>query len=279
MRKKQTAHAIARAAVQVVFFLFLPQLFSAAFGAIRSLADHIHGREVITWNPFLTLLCILLAFTILFGRFFCGYACAFGSLGDWLYAAATFLRKKAGRPPRKLPDRAIAGLLYVKHLVLFAIVVACLTGLYASAAAMDPWSLFGALRAGQFSLAGKTGAALFLALIFALMCLVERGFCMFLCPMGAAFELLPMLPLTVFGRKKEACLKGCSLCVKTCPASIALGEPHAKTGDCFQCGKCSVRCPKENIRPGLRALKGTELWWTAARAAALFALCAKVMGI
>ena len=35
-----------------------------------------------------------LIITILFGRHFCGYACAFGSLGDALYELTAFIRAK-----------------------------------------------------------------------------------------------------------------------------------------------------------------------------------------
>ena len=37
---------------------------------------------------------VLLVITILFGRHFCGYACAFGSLGDAMYELTLFIRQK-----------------------------------------------------------------------------------------------------------------------------------------------------------------------------------------
>jgi polyferredoxin len=109
------------------------------------------------------------------------------------------------------------------------------------------------------------------------MVFVERFFCLFLCPMGAVFALLPLFPPLIFNRKKEACIPGCAQCTKTCPAAISLGEPHSKYGDCFQCGKCAVKCPKGNVRPGVRALEGTEIWLVALKSALLFALCYPIM--
>jgi polyferredoxin len=296
MKKKPTAHSVARLAIQIVFFIFLPSLFSVAFNGVKYVADQIFRHETIAWNPFLATLTALAVFTVLFGRFFCGYACAFGSLGDWLFACSAFIRKKVGKKTGKeaggraggktgkeafkLPDKAIAALLYLKYLILIGVVIACLLNVYSFIGPADPWGLFASLRAGGaggLTLDGREWAAAALGAIVVGMLFVERFFCMFLCPMGAAFALLPMLPLTIYGRKKEDCIPGCSLCVRTCPASISLGEARGGYGDCFQCGKCAARCPKGNVRPGFRKLKGTEIWLAVLKAAALFAVCHPIM--
>jgi polyferredoxin len=277
MKKIIKEYNITRLAVQIVFFIFLPALFSAAFNGVKYLADQVSRHELIVSNPFIATLVALLAFTVFFGRFFCGYACAFGSLGDWLFACFAFARNRAGKKVLKLPDKAIAALLYLKYLILIGVVIACFLNVYASFSHADPWGLFASLRTGVFSIEGKEWAAVTLGLIVIGMIFVERFFCMFLCPLGAVFALLPMFPLMVFNRKKEGCIPGCTLCTKTCPASISLGEAHSKYDDCFQCGTCSMKCPKSNIRLGLRKLKGTEIWLVALKSAILFALCYPLM--
>ena len=78
-------HAYIRAAIQVVFFICFPSAFTTAFSAIKSIFTQIGSQAPIAWSSFLTVCLALCAFTIVFGRFFCGYACAFGSLGDALY--------------------------------------------------------------------------------------------------------------------------------------------------------------------------------------------------
>ena len=74
-------HAYLRAAIQLVFFLFLPSAFTTAFSGIKSVLTQIGAGNPIAWSSFLTVLLALCAYTIVFGRFFCGYACAFGTLG------------------------------------------------------------------------------------------------------------------------------------------------------------------------------------------------------
>ena len=49
----------------------------------------------------------LCGFTLLFDRFFCGYACAFGSLGDAVWALPGLSRKAV--PPQKAAPSAGAG--------------------------------------------------------------------------------------------------------------------------------------------------------------------------
>ncbi|MDR0596346.1 MAG: 4Fe-4S binding protein [Clostridiales Family XIII bacterium] len=279
MKPKHSVNSIARVAVQIVFFVFFPAAFSVAFSGIRYVAEQIQRHEGISWNPFLFALVGLLAFTCVFGRFFCGYACAFGSLGDWLFAGSAFVQRRLRKKVFRLPDKVIAALLYVKYAVLAAIVVACVAGVYASVSGADPWGVFALIRAGNFSLAGREWAVAALGVIAVGMLFVERFFCMFLCPMGAVFDLLPMLPATTFNRVPEKCAKGCSLCTRACPAALSLGEGYGRHGECFQCGKCAAKCPTGSMRIGLRRLKGTEAWLTAAKAAVLFALCYKAIGM
>lgn len=68
--------------------------FSTAFAGVKSIFLAIGGQQSVTWNSFLDITALLLIITILFGRHFCGYACAFGSLGDALYELTAFIRAK-----------------------------------------------------------------------------------------------------------------------------------------------------------------------------------------
>lgn len=274
MKKKFPVHGFLRFLIQLAFFIFLPALFSSAFAGARYLAEQIHKQELISWNPFLTALVILSACTILLGRFFCGYACIFGSIGDWLYTCSAFVQGKLLKRTLLLPDKVIRALQYLKYFVLIGILAACLTGTYHYISAADPWELLASFWSSNINISSKTMyAAILLGLILIGMCLAERFFCQFLCPMGAIFALLPILPYTTFNRDSKECIKGCTICKKTCPASVTLGEPESRYGDCFQCGKCSIKCPKENVRLGYKKFKGTEVALTLAKAALLFAVC------
>ena len=93
------AHAYVRAAIQLLFFLFLPSAFTTAFSGIKSVLTQIGTGSPVVMSSFLTVLLALCAYTVVFGRFFCGYACAFGTLGDAVHALYLFLCKKCKKKP------------------------------------------------------------------------------------------------------------------------------------------------------------------------------------
>ena len=153
--------------------------------------------------PFVTVLVVLCAYTILFGRFFCGFACAFGSLGDGIHAFYIWCFKKRKKKPVLLSEKITEKLSYLKYLVLTVIAVLCFAGVYGKAKGTSPWDVFSMLHAGNLRLQGYLPGVILLLLIIVGMCLEERFFCRNLCPMGAVFSLLPVLPFFALHRDRE----------------------------------------------------------------------------
>ena len=75
-------HERIRAFIQLLYFLFLPSAFTAAFAGVKYIFTQIGAGNPVEITAFVTVLLVLCGYTIVFGRFFCGFACAFGSLGD-----------------------------------------------------------------------------------------------------------------------------------------------------------------------------------------------------
>lgn len=274
--KKQlkTIHSRVRAAIQLLFFLFFPSVYTAAFAGVKYIFTQLGAGEKIGLTSFVTVLLVVCAYTVIFGRFFCGFACAFGALGDGVHGLYLWICKKRKRKPVKISEKLTEKLAALKYLVLAAIVLLCYAGVYGKTQGVSPWDVFSVLRAGNFGLKGYVPGLILLLLVLLGMCLEERFFCRNLCPMGAVFSLLPVLPFFALHRDRENCLKGCKACTRACPSGIGLpesGSPEVK-GDCFQCQKCIDTCPKSNIHTGIRALKGNEVWFTVLRAAILAGL-------
>ena len=273
MKKRQRKVRLIRAAIQLVFFIFYPALFSTAFAGVKSIFQAIAAHQQIAWNSFLDVTGLLLLGTILFGRHFCGYACAFGSLGDAMYELTVFIRQKVFHKKGRhgYPEKAVRILQKVKYVLLAFLLLSILIGWYASLQGMSPWDVFSMLRAGNIHLGGYWLGILLFAGILVGMALCERFFCRFLCPMGAVFSLLPMLPIFSVRRKQEQCAKGCSACTRCCPADLTLPEAGSWSvnGECFQCQKCVDICPKKNAHSGIGKLRGNEIWFTILRAVVL----------
>ena len=216
MKKRQRKVRLIRAAIQLVFFIFYPALFSTAFAGVKSIFQAIAAHQQVAWNSFLDVTGLLLLVTILFGRHFCGYACAFGSLGDAMYELTVFIRQKVFHKKGRhgYPEKAVRILQKVKYVLLAFLLLSILTGWYASLQGMSPWDVFSMLTARKLPNASYKIGIILLVLILIGMCTQERFFCQFLCPMGAVFAMMPILPSALFNRNREKCPSKCGLCRK-----------------------------------------------------------------
>lgn len=167
-------HTWLRALIQILYFLFLPSVYTAAFAGVKYIFTQIGAGEAIGLTPFVTVLIVLCAYTILFGRFFCGFACAFGSLGDGIHAFYLWCFKKRKKKPVLLSEKITEKLSYLKYLVLTVIAVLCFAGVYGKAKGTSPWDVFSMLHAGNLRLQGYLPGVILLLLIIVGMCLEER---------------------------------------------------------------------------------------------------------
>jgi len=71
---------------------------------------------------------------------------------------------------------------------------------------------------------------------------VERAFCRFLCPLGAAMAIggrLRLRRFTVLKRRKE-CGSPCQLCANRCPIQAIEPSGAINMDECFYCLDCQV---------------------------------------
>lgn len=249
----QKRRSYLRAGLQILFFLLTPSLFTGAFSGVKYIFTQI-GRsqplEPVSFVKTLTVLCLL---TMIFGRFFCGYVCAFGALGDGVQFVSKKVQKKLKKKLPGIPSGVKKWLNRLPFGILTAMIILCALGVYSSLSGYSPWDVFSMATSLNFRLGGYALGCVLLALILVGMAWEPRFFCRFLCPMGAVFRLLPIFPWAILRRDRSQCGKGCSACTKNCPVEVSLGE-GGNAADCIRCESCRWICPRGNISTGKKWL-------------------------
>lgn len=249
LRKIPVYHII-KVIFQLIFFITLPGLFINAFAGIKELYTGLINKtfQFNTSLPILIEGIAIIPVTILMGRFFCGWMCAFGSFGDFLY----FISQKLFRIKFKIPEKADTMLKYIKFAVLAFFIIGVWTLDSTIFNSIKPLDVFGSLTSikGFLSMHYVLPKMLIgcITLLFIIIgsLFVERFFCRYLCPMGAVFTLISPLRVFKISKKGENC-SSCSLCTKTCKMGIPMYQyEKISSGECIQCCKCIPVCPRSN---------------------------------
>lgn len=178
------------------------------------------------------------------GRSYCAWVCPINPVTD----LAAWLRAKLKLPSllgHRRPDRRLRyGVLGV------ALAVSALLGSVAWET-INPITLL--QRALVFGLAGGYGAVLAVFLLDLLV--VPRGWCGFVCPVGAFYGVIGRVgALHVSAPRREACTQ-CGDCFRVCPEPHVIAPalhgaaqgrgPTIASADCIRCARCLDVCDED----------------------------------
>ena len=206
-------------------------------------------------DPVSTLLwAFVLISLVVWGRgTFCGWLCPFGALQE--FAALAGQRLKL--PQLQIPYAVDRVLRLTKYLVLAAIIVMAFVSTPAAEkiAEVEPFKTaitLGFDRAWPY--------VLYAVAILVLSAFVFKGFCLYLCPLGAALALLGRLRAFNWIPRRKECGTPCQLCNVRCKYGAIEPKGHVKYDECFQCMDCVViyHDPKTCV-PEVLARKGRTL--------------------
>ncbi|MDR1075393.1 MAG: 4Fe-4S binding protein [Xanthomonadaceae bacterium] len=198
-------------------------------------------------DPLIFIFWIFIAITIvLWGRgVFCGWLCPYGSLSELLYKLAGRIGLKCWQ--FELPSRWHHRLRWLKYLVLAALVAASLhsMALAERMAEVEPFKstflVYAWIRSWPFLI---FWTVLMVAALF-----IERPFCKYLCPLGAALAIPSRWRL--FGLWRKAECTTCKACAAGCGSQAIDGRGRIDPAECMQCLDCMVLYYDDHACPPL----------------------------
>ncbi|MBT7076381.1 MAG: 4Fe-4S binding protein [Pelagibacterales bacterium] len=197
------------------------------------------------------LIFIILAFTIIsaliLGRgLFCGWLCPFGALQELI----GWIVKNLGIKKREIPEKYYTKLWTIKYFILVTII-----GM--SFISMETASTLAEVEPFKTAIMRHFNRGIpYVSYAIVLLCLsafMERGFCRFVCPLGAGIAIIGKLRITDNLKRRQECGSPCNLCSTSCPVNAIPSEGKDKgkiiMSECFRCLDCQLeyvdtkRCP------------------------------------
>jgi len=173
---------------------------------------------------------------------FCGWLCPFGALQELTNTIAKWLKVPQITVPWGLHER-LWPIKYIIFLGLFGL------SLYSVAAAetfaeVEPFKTAIILKFARGWPFVAYAVGLLVIGLF-----VERFFCRYLCPLGAALAIPGRIRTFEWLRRWQECGSPCQRCAKECPVQSIHPEGHINVNECIYCMHCQElyyddqRCP------------------------------------
>lgn len=254
--------------VLIVSFLAFTTTFSvfAKFFVIQLGPNIISLVTSFSLSVLISVLAII-AFTFLFGRFYCSLICPLGILQNFI---SFFSFKKSKNYKNMFKTRYV-----ISAIVLGALFFGWIAGLKI----LEPYTNFGLIASSIFTPVYNlitntqnyefTIKTLIISLIpftiLILLVLFKRSFfCTAICPIGTILGLFAKYGICRL-KIDDKCIN-CGICFNTCPSgSIDLKNRIIDNEICIRCLKCVSKCPKQAISFGMSKNNKTSVLFSQSR--------------
>ena len=202
--------------------------------------------DVILSDPLIIVLMayVLVTFFIWGRGIFCGWLCPFGSMQELLAKIAQACRL----PQLQLSPKTHTYLWPLKYAILIVLVGLSFYSMTAAsfASEVEPFK-----TAISLKFARDWPYVIYALTLLSAGLVVERFFCRFFCPLGAAMAIGGKLRMLTPLKRRAECGSPCHLCERKCPISAI--EPTGKINmtECFYCLDCQVVYYDEHACPPL----------------------------
>ncbi|NPU10983.1 regulatory protein NosR [Bradyrhizobium sp. 83002] len=173
---------------------------------------------------------------------FCGWLCPFGALQELTNTLAKWLNVPQITVPWGLHER-LWPIKYIIFLGLFGL------SLYSVALAEQVAEIEPFKTAIILKFARSWPFVLYAVALLGIGLFIERFFCRYLCPLGAALAIPGRIRTFEWLRRWKECGSPCQRCAKECPVQSIHPEGHINVNECIYCMHCQElyyddqRCP------------------------------------
>ncbi|WNJ99566.1 4Fe-4S binding protein [Thalassospiraceae bacterium LMO-JJ14] len=199
-------------------------------------------------DPMIFVLWGYVAVTLLFwGRgVYCGWLCPFGALQELMNAAA----RRMGVPQLKIPFAVHERLWAIKYIIFLGLFAASLHTIREATllAEVEPFK-----TAITMTFVRSWPFVVYVAALLAAGLFIERFFCRYLCPLGAALAIPARLRMFNWLRRRHQCGSECQICSERCTVQAIHPTGEINPNECIYCLECQTYYVDDHICPPLVA--------------------------
>ncbi len=181
---------------------------------------------------------VFLLGALIFGNFFCGWICPFGT-AQMMFSkfGRLFLKKSI-----KMPQYIQKYLKYSRYLLLLLIIIKLIPE---SASNINGFRSFMHLANDLLNSTFTVTTAYCIMLSYLLIAMFfERPFCNYLCSEGVKYGLANITRIFSIQRNTNICIN-CGKCDNSCPMNIQVAQnTQVRDIQCINCMECISSCPK-----------------------------------
>ena len=209
----------------------------------NSMRTDFHWEYFLMEPMIFTLWCSVAASLLYWGRgAYCGWLCPFGALQELTNRAAKLLRVPQFTVPWGWHER-LWPVKYMIFMVLFGVSIYSLT-LGEQLAEIEPFKTAIVLRFMR-----SWPYLLFAGGLLAIGLFVERFYCRYLCPLGAALAIPGRLRMFDWLRRYRDCGAPCQLCANDCMVQAIHPEGNINPNECLYCMHCQMLYHNDQLCP------------------------------
>ncbi len=205
---------------------------ATVLGVMRGIYDG-QSLEFLVYDPFSLLLwgVVIISF-VLWGRgLFCGWLCPFGAMQEFSHKLGQLIGFKQITVPEKLD----AVLVNLKYVILLAMVLAAflMPALNDKLIEIEPFK-----TAITTYFVREWYYVLYAVGLLVLSMMVFKGFCRYICPLGAFMAIGGLLRIQKWIPRRVECGSPCQLCKVRCNYNAIKKTGEIVYSECFQCLDC-----------------------------------------